>query len=179
MRIKLLEPEEIPELFDILSDPDISGNLMANPEMITKNNLFQILLSTKAGTFSYAFAVYSKDILMGVVTINDLDRLKNSAHIGAVAVKSIEESGMYRLGLKAAKWLIDYCFESLNLNRIYAHTWDDNNRMGKLYKRLKAVKEGTEREHSWKKGKYVDMHIWSILRSEWEARRNGVKENGT
>ena len=164
--IKLLETYEIPELFKILSDPGIAKNLVADYSMLTENNLFGWLLATQSGTTAVAYSIYSGDELVGVITLNSISLIKQSAFIGVVAVRKGVNGGC---GLKASRWLIKHCFKTLGLNRVYGHTWADNEKMDALYKRLGAVHEGTEREHTWKQGKFVDMKIWSILRREYNG----------
>lgn len=164
MRIKLTEQHEIPALYDIFIQDGIEFNFCADPTVITELNLGSWLLKTEPGTASKSFTIYSDNNVCGVVTINNISHIKNSAYIGVIAIKS-GVGGL--IGVKAAKWIINYAFETLNLNRLYAHTWADNTKMDSLYKRIGATHEGTEREHTWKQGSYVDMKIWGILRREY------------
>lgn len=163
--IKLLEDYEVYELFKIISDPEILGNLTEDITQVTANNLPSFLLRTIPGTASNAYAIYSGDKLSGVITLNNISLIKRSAYIGFIAVKKGANQGC---GIKAAKQIIKHCFETLGLNRVYGHTWSDNERMDAFYKRLGATLEGVERESSFKNGKFVDLKIWSILRSEWD-----------
>lgn len=160
--IKLLEDYEIKDLFDIISDPEIIGNLTEDPTQVTANNLPSFLLRTVPGTGSTAYAIYCDDELSGVITLNNISLIKRSAYIGFIAVKKGS-----RCGLSAAREVIGHCFETLGLNRVYGHTWADNERMDSFYKRLGATLEGIEREHTFKNGRFVDMKIWSILRREY------------
>ena len=162
--IKLLESYEIPELFKILSETGIANNLVADTTVLTVSNLFQWLLATQSGTTAVAYSVYSKDELAGVITLNNISLIKKSAFIGVTAVRN---SSKGIPGVMAAKWMLNHCFNTLGLNRVYAHTWADNDKMDSFYRLLGATHEGTEREHTWKQGKFVDMKIWSILRREY------------
>ena len=166
MKIKLLEQYEIKELFRILSDKNINKNLCANPTTITESNLGGWLLTTEPGTTSCAYSIYSDNKLRGVITLNNISRIKNSAFVGVIAVESCTPK---MVGVKAGRWIMKHCFETLNLNRIYGHTWADNKQMDAFYKRMGATLEGIEREHTWKQGQYVDMKIWSILRGEYHG----------
>jgi len=162
--IKLLEDYEIKELFNIISDPDIINNLVEDATKITERTLPSFLLSTLPGTSSNAYAIYSDDELVGVITLNNISLIKRSAYIGSIAIKK-GVSGL--CGLKATKSILEYCFETLGLNRVYAHTWEDNAKMDVLYRRVGATLEGIEREHTFKNGRFVDLKIWSILRREY------------
>jgi [ribosomal protein S5]-alanine N-acetyltransferase len=166
MRIKLLEAHEIPELYRILMDPEIAWALTADPTVITEKNLASFLLKTEPGTLSRAYAIYEAGKLVGCFTLNNISHIKNSAFLGVIAVK---KGAGNMIGYKAGKWAKKLCFEQLNLNRMYGHTWADNPRMDAFYKRQGATLEGIEREHCWKNGKYVDLKIWGILRREYDA----------
>jgi len=166
MQLKLLEAFELPELYKILLEDDIAYKLCANPTLITENNLGEFLLQTDRNTDSVAYCIYDGNgIISGVVTLNNINYLKSSAFLGVIAVAP-NTSGT--LGLKAARWAIDHCFNTLNLNRVYGHSWADNVQMDALYKLMGATHEGTEREHMYKQGKFVDMKVWSILKREWK-----------
>lgn len=174
MEIKLLEVDELPALYAILSKPDISKNLTVNPYKVTEKNIGQFLLSTEQDTSAEAFAIYVSGVLVGCITLNNISLLKHSACIGALIIDDESQSdGLLNVGMKATKWAIDYALRTLRLNRIYAHTWSDNVKMEAMYKRLHAVYEGTEREHAWKEDQYVDRKRWSILRREWIGGENG------
>ena len=162
--IKLLEAYEIPELFKIMSDPYVSENLVADTTVITENNLFPFLLFSQSGTTAVAYSIYSKEELVGVITLNNISLIKKSAYIGITAVKKTSKG---IAGITAAKWLLAHCFDTLGLNRVYAHSWTDNDKMDHFYKLLGATHEGTEREHTWKQGRFVDLKIWAILAREY------------
>lgn len=163
MIIKRFEGIYLSDVFRIFEE--CGCHLFTNPELITTENLFHALTKTDEG-FSLMFCIFDGD-LRGFMTLNNINYQRNSAFIGNIAIK---EGSRQFLGLDASKWLINYCFETLNLNRIYGHTWSDNPKMDSFYKRIGAVHEGTERQHTWKKGQYVDLKIWGILREEWSCQ---------
>jgi RimJ/RimL family protein N-acetyltransferase len=162
--IKLLEEYEVRELFNIISDPEIIGNLIEDTTQVTANTLPSLLLRTLPGTVSNAYAIYSDNELSGVITLNNISLIKRSAYIGFIAVKKGVKPGC---GINASRFVLKHCFDTLGLNRVYGHTWADNGRMDAFYKRLGATLEGIEREHTFKNGKFVDMKIWSILKREY------------
>lgn len=167
--IKLLENYEVKELFKILSDPDIIKNLVDDPTQVTVNNLGALLLRTLPGTTSVAYAIYDNEELVGAITLNNISLIRRSAYIGIAAVKKGAKAWC---GFNATKEVITHCFNTLGLNRVYSHTWSDNNRMDAFYKRIGATLEGIERENTFKNGRFVDLKIWSILRREWHGTTN-------
>src|SRR4030067_1132396 len=124
--IKLLENYEVKELFKILSDPDIIKNLVDDPTQVTVNTLPALLLRTLPGTTSIAYAIYSDEELVGAITLNNISLIRRSAYLGIAAVKKGAKAWC---GFNATKDVIGHCFNTLGLNRVYSHTWSDNQRM--------------------------------------------------
>jgi len=60
-----------------------------------------------------------------------------------------------------------YGFEELNLNRIWLRVYDTNPRARKAYEKAGFVYEGTLRQAEYKHGRYIDVHVMSILKSDW------------
>jgi diamine N-acetyltransferase len=71
------------------------------------------------------------------------------------------------IGRASVQWLCNYGFSSLGLNRIYLHTLTSNARAIALYEGVGFSHEGTMRKHVRKGKKFVDRHMYSILRDEW------------
>jgi RimJ/RimL family protein N-acetyltransferase len=67
--------------------------------------------------------------------------------------------------------LVQHGFETLNMNRIYLRVYSTNLRAIRAYEKAGFVVEGTLREVVYKHGKYSDVHMMSVLRSEWESKR--------
>jgi RimJ/RimL family protein N-acetyltransferase len=72
------------------------------------------------------------------------------------------------LGTEAMTLLLRIGFETLNLNRIFLRVHSNNLRAVRSYEKAGFVLEGTLRQAVYKKGRYGDLHIMSVLRSEWD-----------
>jgi RimJ/RimL family protein N-acetyltransferase len=68
------------------------------------------------------------------------------------------------------RWLCNYGFLQLGLQRIYLHTLSNNDRARRLYERIGFAPEGVLRRHVWHNGRIVDRHVHGLLREEWEAQ---------
>ena len=71
------------------------------------------------------------------------------------------------IGTSAAKLIVNYGFERLNLHRIYCGTIAGNTGMEKLAKKLKMKEEGRRREAVYKNGSYHDIIEYGVLRNEY------------
>jgi ribosomal-protein-alanine N-acetyltransferase len=71
---------------------------------------------------------------------------------------------------EAARAAIDFGFEALKLNKIYASHFDRNPSSGRVLQKLGMTHEGRLRQHHKKWGVYVDVEMYSLLRSEWQNK---------
>ena len=60
----------------------------------------------------------------------------------------------------------------MNLNRVELQVFDDNERGIRCYEKIGFVREGVQRQFRYREGRYVDSIMMSILREEYEARRD-------
>ena len=76
-------------------------------------------------------------------------------------------------GTETVGLLLRHGFETLNLNRIYLRVYSTNPRARRSYEKAGFLLEGTLREAVYRHGRYADIHIMSVLRSEWDAAAEG------
>jgi RimJ/RimL family protein N-acetyltransferase len=70
---------------------------------------------------------------------------------------------------EAAREVLRYGFTELGLNRIQATHMTRNPASGKVMQKIGMSREGLLRQHVKKWGKYEDLEIYAILRSEFES----------
>jgi ribosomal-protein-alanine N-acetyltransferase len=68
---------------------------------------------------------------------------------------------------EAAREMLRYGFENLNLHRIHASHFKHNPASGTILKKLGMRYEGCQREHLRKWDQFVDSELYGILRHEW------------
>ncbi len=119
-----------------------------------------------------------KAVVFAVVTETDRQL------VGAVGLRGIDqEHGQaemwvwigvecWRRGYatEATQALLQYGFETLRLNRIYAHHMLRNPASGRVLQKIGMKKEGILRERVRKWGVCEDVAILSIIRKEWPGR---------
>ena len=72
-------------------------------------------------------------------------------------------------GVEAARILINYGFQQLNLHRISSAAVAFNERSIKLHQKLGFREEGRLRQAMFKNGQYHDRIEFGLLREEWKA----------
>jgi RimJ/RimL family protein N-acetyltransferase len=117
---------------------------------------------------SINFGIYigeNKSQLIGSIDISSIDLKNNHAEIGmAIGDKNYWGKG---IGTESVKLILNYCFVTLNLNKVYLDVWEDNIRAIKCYQKCGFKTDGLLRQHVFKDNKYYSKIIMSILKSEW------------
>jgi len=72
-------------------------------------------------------------------------------------------------GTEAARLIINYGFQQLNLHRISSYAFAFNERSIKLHKKVGFREEGRLRQAMFKNGQYHDEVQFGILREEWKG----------
>jgi len=72
-------------------------------------------------------------------------------------------------GTEALLLMLRHGFETLNLNRIGLRVYANNPRAIRSYEKTGFVHEGTLRQGHYQDGEYIDVHLMSILCSEWSG----------
>ena len=70
---------------------------------------------------------------------------------------------------EAARAMINFGFEQLELNRIWSRCVVENPASARVMEKCCMTREGLLREHRFIKGRLADWLYYSILRREWEA----------
>lgn len=75
------------------------------------------------------------------------------------------------VGAEVVSLMLLYGFHHLNLNKIYLHVSERNNRALGLYKKLKFLEEGRLMEHYYISGRYVNILVMAMLRSDYDCAK--------
>ena len=118
--------------------------------------------------FEFFIIEDTKQRSIGVAGLTYIDWVNRHAdlHLGLYD----EDWGCKEWGLPTMEVMLDYGFNHLNLNKIYAEIYAiDIQKLG-LFKDYGFKVDASLREHYYHKGEYVTSHILSLLKSEYERR---------
>jgi RimJ/RimL family protein N-acetyltransferase len=102
---------------------------------------------------------------IGNIGLNRINSKDREANFGiAIGEKEYWSRG---LGTEAARLLLKYGFEQLNLQRIQSSAYAFNERSLKLHKKVGFKEEGRRRKATYKNGQYWDVIEFGFLREEW------------
>lgn len=102
------------------------------------------------------------DKAVGSVYVRDIDRIHHKAEYGIfIGEKQARGKGY---GTAAAKLMIRYCFEELELHRLFLRVYAENERAIRSYEKAGFVKEAHLREDVYIDGEYKDIVLMGILK---------------
>lgn len=103
--------------------------------------------------------------LIGAISLMDI-RSKHQAELGYWIGKPYWNQGYCT---EAARAMLRYGFQVLELQRIHACHLSRNPASGRVMQKLGMQHEGRRRQHVVKWGEMDDLELYGILRSEWDA----------
>ena len=107
----------------------------------------------------------SSDQHVGNISLQDICWFSRSAEL-AILIGEADCRGD-GIGFRASRLLINHGFMELNLHSIQCMTFSNNNAMIGLAKKLDMKHVGCLREVAYKNGKYLNVEIFDLLRSEY------------
>lgn len=120
------------------------------------------------------FIICSKnpDKPIGITAFHRIDWVGRMA-IFYIAI-SKKENRSKGFGSEVTELMVNYAFNTLNLNRIQLHVALENEKAIKIYKRAGFVVEGTLRQAMFRNGKYHDFFVMGILAEDWKSNRENI-----
>jgi len=117
----------------------------------------------KKGT-ALNLGIFYKENLVGGIGFNSINKLHKSAEIGYMLGAKFNGKGIMT---KSCKSLLNYGFDSLNLNRIAIKASSDNKKSRAIPERLGFKQEGILRQAEYLYGTFHDVTIYSMLKQNW------------
>jgi ribosomal-protein-alanine N-acetyltransferase len=76
------------------------------------------------------------------------------------------------IATEAVRALVPFLFESMTPERVQAHVMTPNVASARVLEKAGLTYEGTLRSAVLRRGRFWDIRMYSMIRSEWEARRH-------
>jgi len=132
-------------------------------------------LPSRKDTLMLAIIDKSNEMHIGNITLGAISNLHKSAEFTIlIGEKQSHQKGYAK---EASSLLIRHGFCSMNLNRIWCGTMDNNLGMQRLALSLGMKEEGLKREEVFKNGRYYDTLQYSILKNDFDTSTNCLEGN--
>ncbi|MEO9022728.1 MAG: GNAT family protein [Ginsengibacter sp.] len=112
-----------------------------------------------------SFVIFFNEVLVGRIGLNHLDSQNRMGAIGYWLSKNAQGQGII---LRSCKWIINYGFKDLNLQRIELKAAVENVKSRAIPVKLNFKEEGILRHAELVNNRFIDLVLYSILKDEWK-----------
>jgi ribosomal-protein-alanine N-acetyltransferase len=168
LRLRPLAPADAPQVRLLAGDLAVSDTALGIPYPFSEGEAEQWIAEAerdRAAGVGYVFAILKQEggAMVGSVDLH-LQRRHHKAELGYWIGRPWWGLGY---ATEAGRAVLQFGFEQLGLNRIYANHIGENPASGRVMTKLGMRCEGTLREDAWHQDRHVDLVYYGILRSEY------------
>lgn len=162
------EPGDVEALFAQKNDPEVAGLLCGFTKGYTRAELARWVEAHASAPNEALYMIVGGGNVLGHAGLYQIDHRVRSAELAImIGDKAAWGQG---IGEACTRWLLAFGFDELNLHRIYLEVLETNPRAMKLYEKIGFKQEGRLRHAQFKRGRYLDVVVMSILDEEWRAQ---------
>jgi RimJ/RimL family protein N-acetyltransferase len=167
LRLRPFTPADAPEVERLAGDRRIAETTLNIPHPYPR------------GAAEAWIALHKQEWTKGRALNLALERRDDGALLGAIGLRVEPDHARAEIGYwigvpywgngyatEATRALVDYAFDALGLNRVYAYHFTGNPASGRVLQKAGMRYEGTRREHMRKWGAFLDSEMYAILRSD-------------
>lgn len=126
------------------------------------------LMSLSGNELQSVFAVMQDERLVGIVSLNAINRLHQSADWAFYLDSAVQGKG---LGSRVEFWMLDHAFNEAGLEKLNCEVLATNSAVIRMHQKFGFAVEGTRRQNISKDGVRIDVALLGITREEWAAKR--------
>lgn len=178
VRLAQISRNNLPSYKRWMRDYEVQRFLARIPTPITDEEEEAWFEGAAKGTDDYLFAIHTldDDTLIGNCGLHKVDLKNRRAEFGIVIGEKDYWGKEY--GTDAARVILRFAFDELNLHRVGLDVYDFNPRAIRSYEKVGFDQEAVRRDALFRDGAYHDINTMGILQGEWRARCHG-RQDGT
>lgn len=170
IRLRAVEHTDLPSFVAWLNDPEVTAGLtMCHPlSQADEEHWYESMLGRPQEEHPLCIEVKEASgwKLIGDMGLMGFDWRNRSAEVGIlIGEKQLWNQGY---GSEAMALMLRHAFNTLNLNRVMLRVYETNLRAIRSYEKVGFVHEGRQRQAEFRNGRFFDVLLMSILRSEWK-----------
>jgi len=170
VRLRAMQRSDLPLFVRWFADPDVREYLMVHAlySLDTEEAWYENMRKrpTEEHPMMIEILVDSGWQPVGDITLIEIDWINRQAEVGVmIGEKTYWNRGF---GTQAMQLMLHYAFDIINLNRVSLKVYEPNIRGIRCYEKAGFIKEGCLREAQYLNGKYVNVWMMGILKSEWK-----------
>jgi len=168
--LRQLEEKDAPLIFEWVKDPDINQHFRFDSDAMTIDSVLGFIHKSQDISENAHFAIVDDtDEYMGTVSLKNIDKLTKTAEYAIAIRKKAQRKGY---GRKSSLMLLDYAFNTIDLNRVYLNVMSNNVDAINLYENLGFTLEGELKDHIMVKDKLHSLQLYRIMKDEYVAKHS-------
>ena len=125
------------------------------------------------GKTKVVYGIFDDKNPLGMIALQNIDYINSNANYGIyLGNKTSFNKG---IGFEATMILLDFAFNGMGLHRIGLEVLSSNKNAINLYKKIGFILEGTKKESYFLNGKFIDIEMMSILKTQIRFEKNILK----
>lgn len=168
LRLRRLTPDDAEAIFQYASKPEVAKYVTWDTHQSLSDTRAYIEFAENqyqaGGVAPWGMVLKETDEIIGTIDFVSWNQTHQFAEIGYVCSPDYWGKGYTP---EAAHALLKFGFEQMNLIRIQARTFTENEASQRVLKKIGMSFEGTMRKAMKVKGKHLDLNMYSILINEY------------
>jgi UDP-4-amino-4,6-dideoxy-N-acetyl-beta-L-altrosamine N-acetyltransferase len=153
-----------------LNHPDIQRlTLRIRPLTLEEEADYMERMRQSTTDVALVIALKVNDLPIGMTGFRQIDWSSRHACFGIVIGETEHWGQGY--GTDVTRLIVQYAFDTLNLNRVWLQVCEYNQRGIRCYERVGFRKEGLLRQEYYREGRYWDTLVMAVLREDWDRQR--------
>ena len=148
-----------------MNDKAVAENFAQYHRVVSSKSDLKWIYEPGSDMQRYAMVLSGGDVLIGSISIHNIDHLNRNAFIGIFIGEEEHRSKGY--GAEAIRLLLEYGFKTLNLHNIMLTVHADNYACIACYKKVGFREVGRLPEWVFKDGQYIDKIYMGIQAREF------------
>lgn len=171
--IRVIESHDLEKIRALRNAPSTWINL-TDIHMVSSSKQEHWFAKIAEATDRKYFVVFDKEHeFIGVVRCDEIDHLNRSIRIGCDIVPELRGQ---HYGSRTYDLMLKYCFDFLNMHRVWLLVIDSNDIGIRLYTKKGFREEGRYREALFRDSCYHDYIVMSVLENEYRCSQKESSE---
>jgi RimJ/RimL family protein N-acetyltransferase len=168
--LRPLEAEDARIIAPWMNDQQvIRSTRQYRPMTLAREQEFLASLNTREDQLTLGIVPRASGELIGVTGLHQIDFHSRHAAFGIII--GVPETWGKGYGTEATRLVVEHAFMTVNLNRVWLHVYEYNERGLRAYEKAGFRREGRLRQEMFRDGRYWDTIVMGLLRDEWLAAR--------
>ncbi len=160
-----INTDEVDSYLKWMNDESVAVPFGQYHRIVSSKNDMKWLYEPNSDMHRYAIVLIKDDILIGNISLHNIDHLNRNAFIGIFIGEKEQRGKGY--GAEAIRLILNYGFKTMNLHNIMLTVHADNYEGISCYKKVGFREVGRLHEWIFKDGKYVDKIYMEMMKRDF------------